>query len=422
MQLKYYRRSLVSIGVSLVLLIALWFSFHHKTSSSSNATVSTELALPATTSTTAAVKTAAGDKTDWHVRSIESGDNLASIFKKQHIPAAMLQTLLKNKLAKQYLTNLKPGQTLQLQIHNNALTRLNYEFSINQKLSIAMQDNKVNSKIITKPFSESLLLKSGTVRHSLADDAHNAGLTNNMIFELEKIFSGKINFNRNLHAGDKFRILHQEFYLDGQKVKPGHIMAAQIQTKNKLYTAIRYTTPAGVSGYYDIDGHGLQPMLLRAPVHYTRISSPYSLRRWHPILHTWRPHFGVDYAAPANTPIHAAGDGKVTFVGQGHGFGNMVMISHPNHWTTVYAHMRRFAKNLHTRQYVQKGQTIGYVGMTGLATGPHVHYEIRHLGLRLNPRTTKLPGDKPIPWKARKDFKKHEKILLAELDLLKNQG
>ena len=116
MQLKYYRRSLVSIGVSLVLLIALWFSFHHKTSSSSNATVSTELALPATTSTTAAVKTAAGDKTDWHVRSIESGDNLASIFKKQHIPAAMLQTLLKNKLAKQYLTNLKPGQTLQVQI------------------------------------------------------------------------------------------------------------------------------------------------------------------------------------------------------------------------------------------------------------------------------------------------------------------
>ncbi|OGT54622.1 MAG: hypothetical protein A3F17_09165 [Gammaproteobacteria bacterium RIFCSPHIGHO2_12_FULL_41_15] len=420
--LKFYRRSFIIAGFSLLLIAVIAACFHHSTPSSEKAATSTALSIPSLNTTSAANQKAAELSTDWQTYMIKTGDSLASIFQQQHIPATTLEILLKNKLVSQYLTKIQPEQTLKLQIHNNQLLNLEYPFSINQTLSIRKIKDQFDTHIMTKPLTESTLYKSGTITHSLEIDARTSGLTTHMTNELEKIFSSEINFNHNLHTGDQFKILHEEYYLDGQKVKPGHILAAQFCIKHHLYSAFRYTSPEGITGYYDEDGHGVQPMLLRAPAHYIHISSLYSLHRWQPILHIWRPHLGIDYAAPANTPIHAAGDGYLSFIGKKNGYGNVIMIKHLNHYTTVYAHMSHFAKDMHIKTSVKKGETIGYVGMTGLATGPHVHFEIRHLGLRLNPLTTKLPGDNPIPWKDRNDFKQQEKLLAKQLQVLKDTG
>lgn len=417
--LKYYRRSF--IAAALLLLAIVFFSVHNRQSNKTteSATPSTRVALqlPSMHKDAAAVKTAAAN--DWLNLFVQPGDSIATIFQKQHIPALTLQTLLKDKLADQYLGHIKPNDAINLRVQNGNLLEIDYPFSLNQTLYIKATQDGFKSEILHRPYAKTLLYKSGTIHHSLAEDARAAGLTHNMVDELEQIFASKINFNRNLHTGDTFGVLYEEYFLDGQKVKPGHIMAALFDVHGHTYEAYRYTTPEGVTGYYDASGEGVKPMLMRAPLHYTHISSPFSLRRWHPILHKWRPHWGVDYAAPINTPIHAAGDGRISFMGNGSGYGNMIMIKHADHYTTVYAHMRRFAKGMHVHKFVNKGDTIGYVGMTGLATGPHVHFEIRHLGLRRNPRTIKLPGDKPIPWSDRKDFKQKEHRLAEQMQLLK---
>jgi murein DD-endopeptidase MepM/ murein hydrolase activator NlpD len=201
-------------------------------------------------------------------------------------------------------------------------------------------------------------------------------------------------------------------------LRDGDIIAAEFVNQGRSYKALRYKDPKGDVDYYAPDGKRLRKKFLRTPVNFTRISSGFSLHRKHPILNVIRAHKGVDYAAPTGTPIRAAGDGKVVFKGRKGGYGKVIILRHGAIYSTVYGHMSRYARGLSVGKRVRQGQIIGYVGMTGLATGPHLHYEFRVHGVHRNPLTVKLPAAAPLPARYHADFQAHTEEALARLRLL----
>ena len=205
------------------------------------------------------------------------------------------------------------------------------------------------------------------------------------MFDLNNIFKWQINFNRDLHPGDQFYVLYQNNYLDDSQANSGYILAAKFIVHNKVYTAVRYTLPDGSYHYYTPQGESLENEFMRAPLEYSRISSTFSMHRVHPILNTVRAHKGVDLAAPGGSPIHATANGVVKFAGEKGGYGRLVTLEHHNGYSTNYGHMKKFAKNIHIGKKIKKGEVIGYVGATGLATAPHLHYELRKNKTAIDP-------------------------------------
>jgi murein DD-endopeptidase MepM/ murein hydrolase activator NlpD len=241
-----------------------------------------------------------------------------------------------------------------------------------------------------------------------------------MIMQLAHIFGWDIDFALNIRNGDSFSVIYQEDYLNGKKLNDGPILAAEFINQGHVYRAIRYTDPTGNSDYYDPSGKSMRKAFLRTPVEFTRISSGFTMGRFHPILNKIRAHKGVDYAAPTGTPIKATGDGKITFRGRKGGYGNVVILQHGARYSTLYGHMSKFRGGLAVGSRVRQGQVIGYVGMTGLATGPHLHYEFRIDGVHRDPLRVKLPGAEPLGNKYRDDFNSKAKALIAKLDLIRD--
>jgi murein DD-endopeptidase MepM/ murein hydrolase activator NlpD len=210
-------------------------------------------------------------------------------------------------------------------------------------------------------------------------------------------------------------VAYQQLYQNGVYVKDGPVLAASFVNQGKSYSAVRYVDPTGSARYFTPDGHSMHKAFLRAPVEFTRISSKFNTARLHPILNLIRAHKGIDYAAPVGTPVKAAGDGRISYAGPKGGYGNLVEIEHSRSISTVYGHLSRFAKGLHVGQHVTQGSVIAYVGMTGLATGPHLHYEYRVNGVFKNPQTVPLPSADPIDPRWRDDFLARTAPLLAQL-------
>ncbi|MDX1654764.1 MAG: peptidoglycan DD-metalloendopeptidase family protein, partial [Candidatus Competibacteraceae bacterium] len=259
-------------------------------------------------------------------------------------------------------------------------------------------------------------LSSGIIRGSLYQTAIRAGLSDKLIMELAEIFGWDIDFALDIRPGDRFAIVYEEQYLDGDKVGDGHILAAEFTNRGKNYRAVRYTTPSGKVHYYTPEGKTMRQAFLRTPVDFRRISSHFQPKRWHPVLGVKRPHMGTDYAAPTGTPIKAAGDGVVAFIGRKGGYGNAIILQHGKRYSTLYGHMSGFAESLKRGSKVEQGQVIGYVGMTGLATGPHLHYEFRIDGRHVNPVTVELPGQMPMPEEYRADFRRQTAGAVNQLD------
>jgi len=260
---------------------------------------------------------------------------------------------------------------------------------------------------------------AGTIEDSLFQSAQRAGLSDNLTMELAAIFGWDIDFALDIREGDHFAVVYEDKYLNGNKIGTGDIIAAEFTNRGTTYRAIRYTDASGHTDYYSPDGHSLRRAFLRTPVKFTRISSRFSLHRMHPILNRIRAHKGVDYAAPIGTPIRAAGDGKIIFRGRKGGYGRVIIIRHGSHYSTLYGHMSAFNSKVRLGSHVRQGQVIGYVGMSGLATGPHLHYEFRVNGVHRNPLTVKLPQAKPIEARYRDDFLRHAAPLVAQLELVK---
>jgi murein DD-endopeptidase MepM/ murein hydrolase activator NlpD len=246
-----------------------------------------------------------------------------------------------------------------------------------------------------------------------------AGMSDKLTMDLAGIFEWDIDFIQDVREGDEFTVLYEEIWRDGVKLRNGNIIAAEFVNQGKSYRAAKYRDANGRSNYYTPDGHSLRKAFIRAPLNFTRISSNFDPNRRHPILNTIRAHQGVDYAAPVGTPIRAAGDGKVIFRGVQGGYGNVVILQHGGNISTLYGHMSRFA-NARVGTRVAQGEVIGYVGQSGLATGPHLHYEYRVNGVHRNPRTVSLPPADPVPAEFQEDFKTTTATLWRQLDLYAN--
>ncbi|MET0094196.1 MAG: peptidoglycan DD-metalloendopeptidase family protein, partial [Sedimenticola sp.] len=253
---------------------------------------------------------------------------------------------------------------------------------------------------------------------SLYQSAQRAGLDDSLIMELANIFGWDIDFALEIRSGDTFSLIYEEKYLDGDKYRNGAILAAEFINQGRVVRAVRYEDEHGDGSYFSPDGKSMRKAFLRAPVDFRRISSRFTRERYHPVLGKKRPHRGVDYAASTGTPIKAAGDGKVIYRGRKGGYGRTIIIQHGQKYTTLYAHMSKYRGKVKNGSRVRQGQVIGYVGKSGLATGPHLHYEFRVNGVHRNPLTVKLPAAEPIAKKYRADFKQKSAPLLTRLDLV----
>ena len=235
--------------------------------------------------------------------------------------------------------------------------------------------------------------------------------------EIVNIFGWDIDFVLDIRNGDRFRVLYEELYLDGEKVGEGEIIAAEFWNQGRHLTAYRYQTRDGDVSYFDSDGNSMRKEFIRTPVAFSRISSRFSTGRKHPILNKVRAHNGIDYAAPSGTPIKAAGKGKVIFAGVKGGYGNVLILKHGQRYSTLYAHMRGFAKGIRVGSRVNQSQTIGYVGASGLATGPHLHYEFRIDGVHRNPQTVPLPKASGIASSEKPQFRLQSSRLAAQMTM-----
>jgi len=352
---------------------------------------------------------------------IRRGDSLSMAFDRIGLPPSQIQAVMELGKNSKVLTRLHPGDQLKIYTSQDGsqLRGLIYHIDENHRLEIAMGSEGLNSQIIESPIETRISHATGTIDSSLFLAAQQSGLSDNLTMELANLFGWDIDFALDIRAGDQFSLVYEEQYLHGKKLHDGNILAAEFINQDHSYRAIRFTDDEGHSGYYTPDGKSVRKAFLRTPVDFKRISSRFSLHRKHPKLNTIRAHKGVDYAAARGTPIRATGDGKVIYRGVKGGYGNVVILQHGTSYSTLYGHMSRFARGIYSGRQVHQGQIIGYVGMTGLATGPHLHYEFRVNGVHRNPLTVHLPDAAPLPKQYRAAFDMTSQPLLAQLDTLK---
>lgn len=360
------------------------------------------------------------DTQKWQNIKVKRGDNLSVIFSRLGISAQSLQAILSLGKDTKVLKHLHPGQVIRMELSDNSqLLDLMYNINPTHYLHVWQNgDDDFKSSMIERQVEHNIAYSSGVITSSLFESAQQAGMSDKMTMELAGIFGWDIDFALDIRDGDSFSVIYDDLYLDGKHLKHGNILAAEFVNNGKTYRAIRYTDPSGRTDYYSPDGRSMRKEFLRTPVEFSRISSYFSTARYHPILHRIRAHKGVDYAAPIGTPVKATGDGKVIFIGRRGGYGNAIVLKHGARYSTLYGHLSHFARGLHRGNHVRQGQIIGYVGMTGLATGPHLHYEFRIDGVHRNPLKVHFPSAAPISAKFKQDFMIHSRRFLAQLDAI----
>ncbi len=246
-----------------------------------------------------------------------------------------------------------------------------------------------SAELFEIPYVVEQRLVHGVIDSSLYEAGRRAGASPGIIMELSDIFAWDVDFSTDIRKGDTFSVLYEIATVDGRTIDAGKVLAAEVVNNGKKHAAIFFNESGGGSGYYNLQGKSLRRTLLRSPLRYRRISSYFSKRRYHPIKKRYRPHHGIDYAAPTGTPIETSGDGRVTFAGWKRGYGNYIEVKHNSIYTTAYGHLSRIKKGIRKGRKVKQGQVIGYVGSTGLSTGPHLHYEVRQRGRHVNPLALK---------------------------------
>ncbi|MBT8419620.1 MAG: peptidoglycan DD-metalloendopeptidase family protein [Gammaproteobacteria bacterium] len=352
---------------------------------------------------------------------VVEGDSLSVIFNRLGLPLTQLYNILDAGGNARQLKHLKPGQALHFEIGDKQIVkRIRHQLDDTTILEVALdKDGKgYQSKTITEPLERRTVVAMGAIDQSLFLSGQRAGLSDKIIMELVGIFAWDVDFALDVRSGDRFAVVYEQLYKKGEKVRDGNILAAEFVNQERVFRAVQYENGKGVIDYYTPDGHNMEKLFLRTPVAFTRISSRFQRRRWHPVLHKFRAHRGVDYAAPRGTPVKVTGSGKITFVGRKGGLGQVIFVKHGRKYTTVYGHMDKYAKGMKRGQSVRQGQLIGYVGSTGLATGPHLHYEFRVNGVHTDPLTVKLPQAESISKNYRADFKNKTKRFIAQLDVL----
>lgn len=355
----------------------------------------------------------------WEAVVVRRGDTLANMLTKLGLEPRTAHDLLALGGAAKELTRIYPGDRLEVRksTTGNTLEALRYTFESSARvLEIRLQDGTYQPTLGDIPLEKRVTTATASIDSSLFAAGQQAGLSDNLIMALADVFAWDVDFALDIRKGDHFTVLYEELYRDGQKVKDGAILAAEFTNDGRTHRAVRFDASDGAAaGYYAVDGKAMRKAFLRSPVEFTRISSTFSMGRRHPVLNRIRAHKGVDYAAPTGTPIKATGDGKIAFIGVKGGYGKTVVVQHGSQYSTLYAHLSRFARGVKAGARIKQGQVIGYVGQTGLATGPHLHYEFLVNGAHRNPLTVALPHAEPLPAEHRSAFSMLAEQRLAKL-------
>ncbi|MED7667839.1 peptidoglycan DD-metalloendopeptidase family protein [Pseudomonas moraviensis subsp. stanleyae] len=348
---------------------------------------------------------------------VSKGDTLSTLFEKVGLPATSVhEVLASDKQAKQF-SQLKRGQKLEFELNpEGQLTSLHSKVSDVETITLTRNDKGYSFNRVTAKPTVRTAYVHGVINSSLSQSAARAGLSHSLTMDMASVFGYDVDFAQDIRQGDEFDVIYEQKVINGKAVGTGPILSARFTNRGKTYTAVRYTNKQGNSSYYTADGNSMRKAFIRTPVDFARISSKFSMGRKHPILNKIRAHKGVDYAAPRGTPIKAAGDGKVLLAGRRGGYGNTVIIQHGNTYRTLYGHMQGFAKGVKTGGTVKQGQVIGYIGTTGLSTGPHLHYEFQVNGVHVDPLGQKLPMADPIAKSERARFLAQSQPLMARMD------
>jgi len=360
----------------------------------------------------------------WIKVSVGSGESLSNIFEDEGLPREDWIQMMSLGGDCGRLKRLKAGDQLNLRMEAGRLEELTYAFDETRTLSVRRKTtgNGFEAATLTASLEHRTNEGTGVIRNSLFADGRKAGLPDRMILEFADIFGYDIDFAQDLQEGDRFSVVYDQLFKDGKKLREGDILAAEFINQGHLYRAVRYVDSDGRASYFTPEGQALRKAFIRTPVDFARISSGFNLHRLHPILNIIRAHKGVDYAAAIGTPVHATGDGKVEFIGKKNGYGNVLMIRHGAQYETVYGHLSRFASGLSEGSKVRQGQIVAYVGMTGLATAPHLHYEFRVNGIHQNPVTVALPRAIPLSPQLQANFRARTAPLVAQMEALSNRS
>jgi murein DD-endopeptidase MepM/ murein hydrolase activator NlpD len=355
----------------------------------------------------------------WQVVTVEQGQTLGSIFEQLDIPAATMHKLLEQPGAKDALTRMKPGTQLGFDMANDGTLRaLRYDRGDTQRVELSLAGDKVVERVIERPVEIRTAVISGKVGKSLFHSARKLGLSGSNINTLtDEIFKYDIDFNSDVTQNDRFSVVVEQTWREGELIKSGPVQVAVFTAKGKPFTAFRFERN-GKPEYFTADGRPLKKSFIRMPIPYARLTSRFGARR-HPVLGKVRMHRGVDYAAGTGTPIMAAGDARVQFVGWKGGYGRTVILDHGRGYSTLYGHMSGFGK-IRQGQRVSQGTVIGRVGSTGLATGPHLHYEFRINGVHRNPLQHTMPPPEPLSGTALAQFRAQTGPALVRIRTVEN--
>lgn len=349
---------------------------------------------------------------------IRPGDTLAGIFTRLGIEATELPKMLALPEVAKHLKTLKVGTEIRFAQRGSRLDRFEYEIDDFNTLLILRAGDTLSASVVTIKRDIRQAAASGHIARSLFVDLQRAGVPDATIMAFADLFGWDVDFVRDIKKGDRFKIIFEEVFREGKKVGNGRILAAEFINGEKTLRAFYFKSSDGTEGYYSQNGDAMKKAFLIAPLNFTKVSSRFNLARMHPVLNRIRAHKGVDYAAPMGTAVRAVANGRVDFAGKQSGYGNVIVLKHGERYTTLYGHLMKFASGISRGDTVKQGQLIGYVGMTGLATGPHLHYEFRIGGVHVDPLKVKLPKAIPLEKKYLASFRETAAPLFEQLTAL----
>ena len=355
----------------------------------------------------------------YKIHEVKDGENLSIIFEDFEVPLNTAYKIFRLD-TQNLLSNIKPGDKMRFNFMGGNLSSIEIMKDQINSLLISISNN-ISIKKVQKNVELITSFKSGVIESSFYQSAIDSDIPDSVIMDFAYIFGWDVDFVFDIREGDSFHVIYDTPYSEGEKVKNGDIVIAKFINNGNTYYANRFFSNNKKKEYFDADGNNMQKAFLRAPLDFAYISSHFNPNRMHPILHTIRAHNGVDYAAKRGSPVRTTGDGNISFVGRKNGCGNEIVIKHSNEYTTRYCHLERFEKNIKKGKKVSQGDTIGFGGSTGLATGPHLHYEFKVGNKHTNPIKVKLPSAEPVADNYKSSFDTlfmKNKLMLEEFNKL----
>ena len=358
----------------------------------------------------------------WRTERVQRGDTIVELLRRLNVDDTQASNYLRKDKATESLHQLSSGKDVQAETYaNGSLVSLRFINNSGNQVIVEKKGDNFNTRTLNAQIEKRIFMRTGEISSTLFAATDAAGISDIAANQLADIFSGDIDFHRDLRKGDQFSVIYEMNYSKGVPVSTGNILAADFINQGHQYRALYFETSKNGGSFFSPDGKSMRKAFLRSPLEFSRVSSGFKLSRFHPILNKWRAHKGVDYAAAMGTKVKVTADGTVAFVGNQSGYGNVVTVDHQGRYSTVYGHLSRFASGLRRGQRVSQGEIIAYVGKTGMTTGPHLHYEFKIKGQQYDPLRVALPDAKPLNNSQKAQFQSATSAINDQLNMLSSK-